>query len=299
MPEVRTPPVIDAPAAARCRWCGAPLDDHSAHLAGRTRCVACGVATTDPFPTPAQLDAAYSTWYRPEGGRFSGPGDRLLRRTRGRLATRVDRLAPPGPVLDVGSGDGTLVAALRAAGREAHGLERGDRELAAIDAPQAAIVFWHSLEHLPEPAEALAHAAALLEPGGLLVVAIPNAASLQAAVFGDAWLALDPPRHLTHIPAGALVERCRELGLHVRRVSYVRGGQVLFGWLHGLVGRLPGHPDLYDAIRRPDARRTGLRGPRRTATLAAGVALAPVAVLAAAAEVLLRRGGTVCVEAVR
>src|SRR6478609_4143145 len=145
MPEVRTPPVIDAPAAARCRWCGAPLDDRSAHLAGRTLCVACGVATTDPFPTSEQLDAAYSIWYRPDGGRFSGPGDRLLRRTRGRLATRVDRLAPPGPVLDVGSGDGTLVAALRATGREAHGLERGDRELAGIDEPQAAIVFWHAL----------------------------------------------------------------------------------------------------------------------------------------------------------
>ena len=202
-------------------------------------------------------------------------------------------------MLDVGSGDGTLVAALRATGREAHGLERGDRELDGIDESQAAIVFWHALEHLPEPAEALAHAAALLEPGGLLVVAIPNAASLQAAVFGDAWLALDLPRHLTHITARALVERCRELGLHVRRVSHVHGGQVLFGWLHGLVGALPGHPDLYDAIRRPEARRSAVSGPHRAATLAAGVALSPVAALAAAAEVLLRRGGTVCVEAVR
>ena len=28
----------------------------------------------------------------------------------------------------------------------------------------------------------------------------------------------------------------------------------MFGWLHGLVGMLPGHPDLYDAIRRCEAR---------------------------------------------
>ncbi|MEA2295460.1 MAG: hypothetical protein QOE86_3099 [Solirubrobacteraceae bacterium] len=296
---MRTPPVIDAPAAARCRWCGAPFGARAEHLAGRTRCPDCGVATTDPFPTPEELDAAYASWYRPDAGRFSGPGDKLLRRTRAQLARRVDDLAPPGSVLDVGSGDGTLVAALRAAGRAAEGLERGDRDLAAITEPQAAVVFWHSLEHLPEPAQALAHAASLLVPGGLLVIAAPNAASLQARVFGDRWFALDLPRHLTHVTADALVARCGELGLQVGRVSHVRGGQVLFGWLHGLVGLLPGHPDLYDAIRRPEARRTGLRGRRRGLALAGAVALAPVAVAGAVAEVLLRRGGTVHVEAVR
>jgi SAM-dependent methyltransferase len=291
MPRVRTPP--------DCRWCGAPLDGRARRLRGRTVCAACGVATTDPFPTAAELDAAYSTWYRPQAGRFSGPGDRLLQRTRARLAARVDELAPAGPVLDVGSGDGTLVRALRSRGRAAEGLERGDRDLADVAGPQAAVVFWHALEHLPEPATALAHAASLLAPGGLLVVAVPNAGSLQAALFGDRWFALDLPRHLTHITAHALVRRCRELGLEIRRVSHLRGGQVLFGWLHGLVGLLPGHPDLYDAIRRPEARRTALAGPRRLGTLAAAVVLLPVAALGAAVEVALRRGGTVHVEARR
>src|SRR4051794_34733573 len=135
MPAVSRPPLFDAPAAGavtRCRWCGAPFDARAEHLAGRTRCAACGVATTDPFPTPEQLDAAYGAWYRPDAGRFSGPGDRLLARTRARLAARVDDLAPPGPVLDVGAGDGTLVAALRGAGREALGLERGSRDVAHV-----------------------------------------------------------------------------------------------------------------------------------------------------------------------
>jgi hypothetical protein len=62
---------------------------------------------------------------------------------------------------------------------------------------------------------------------------------------------------------------------------------------------LPGHPDLYDAIRRPEARRTALAGPRRLGALAAAVVLLPVAVLGAAVEVALRRGGTVHVEARR
>jgi hypothetical protein len=285
------------PPPPDCRWCGAPLDGTARRLAGRTVCARCGVATTDPFPAAAELDAAYADWYRPHAGRFSGPGDALLRALRGRFASRIDEAAPPGPVLDVGSGDGTLVRALRARGRRAEGLERGDRDLAQVTEPQAAVVFWHSLEHLPEPAAALRHAAGLLAPDGLLGVAVPNAASLQARLFGDRWLALDLPRHLTHITARALRRRIEELGLRVTRESHTRGGQVLFGWLHGLVGLLPGHPDLYDAIRRPAARRTRLGGRARLAALATAVVLLPVAALGAAVEVALRRGGTVLVEA--
>jgi hypothetical protein len=73
----------------------------------------------------------------------------------------------------------------------------------------------------------------------------------------------------------------------------------LFGWLYGLVGSLPGRPDLYDAIRRRQARSRPMTGRTRAVALAAGVALFPVAALATMVEVALRRGGTVYVEAHR
>ena len=114
----------------------------------------------------------------------------------------------------------------------------------------SAVIFWHSLEHLRQPVRALRHAADLLVPGGVLIIAVPNAASLQARLFGDRWLALDLPRHLVHITPPALLSQLTTWGSGSSKSSYLRGGQVLFGWLHGLVGRLPGHPDLYDAIRR-------------------------------------------------
>jgi SAM-dependent methyltransferase len=275
-------------------------------LAGRTRCRSCRVATTQPWPRAEELERAYAGWYRPQEGRFSGPGDALLRRSRAWLARRLLRIAPDGPVLDVGAGEGTLVQALRGAGREALGLERRahgehvvDRDISELDRGWAAVVFWHSLEHLPDPARALREAARLLAPGGVLVVALPNADSLQARVFGDRWFALDIPRHLVHVPAGALLERVRELGLSVERVSYLRGGQVVFGWLHGLVGSLRGRPDLYDAIRRRSARRRPLSAPRRAALLAAATLLLPLAAACAGVEVALRRGGSVYLEARR
>ena len=292
-------------APASCVWCNASLVPSGTRLAGRTRCNFCGAATTDPWPDRAELQRAYAR-YRPESGRFSGVGDALLRRTRGRLAARIDRLAPPGAVLDVGAGDGSLLDALAARGREAVGLEPEprrpdvrDADVTELDEDWSGIVFWHSLEHLPRPGAAIDHAASRLRPGGAMVVAVPNTSSLQARIFGDRWFHLDLPRHLVHLPAQALSARLEALGLTVTRISHWRGGQALFGWLHGLVGSLPGRPDLYDAIRRPEARSRPMSPLRRVAALGAGTALFPVAALATAIEICARRGGTVYMEARR
>jgi hypothetical protein len=286
-----------------CAWCGAPLRGGE-RLTGRRRCPACGVASAEPWPTGAELDRAYAGAYRPQSGRFAGIGDALLRRTRSALARRLDRIAPPGRILDVGAGDGVLLDALRRVGREAVGLERqsGRADIAAADLSEiegawAAVVFWHSLEHLPEPGAALERAAALLAPEGILVIAAPNSDSLQARLFGDRWLALDMPRHLVHLTGGALRKRLLGLGLRIERVSYLRGGQVLFGWLDGLVGALPGRLRLYDAIRRPEARFDPLSNRRRWAALLSAALLLPAALAATAIEVIARRGGSVYVEA--
>jgi SAM-dependent methyltransferase len=288
-----------------CAWCDASLADGE-RLAGRTRCRHCGAATTSPWPSPEELERAYGGFYRPPGGRFSGPGDRVLRRLRAWLARRLDGIAPPGPVLDVGAGDGVLVEALTARGRKAVGLERQARpprveagELTDTGGEWAAIVLWHSLEHLPAPGRALDHAARILDDRGVMILAVPNADSLQARTFGDRWLGLDLPRHLVHVPARALLDRLRAAGLRVERVSHMRGGLVVFGWLHGLVGLLPGRPDLYDAIRRPPARERPLSPAARAGALAAAAALLPLAVAAALLEAALRRGGSVYVEARR
>ena len=297
---------INARATVQCAWCDRRFVSTDEYLTGRVRCARCGVATTSPWPSDEQLSAAYADWYRPESGRFSGLGDKVLRRTRSALADRLHRILPPGPVLDVGAGDGTLVGAFVRRGREAVGLEPyasgphiRNAEIEEVDGNWSAIIFWHSLEHLRQPARALGHAATLLSPGGRLVIAVPNATSLQARVFGDRWLALDLPRHLVHLSPPALLSKVEALGLRVERVSYMRGGQVVFGWVHGIVGRLPGHPDLYDAIRRDEARQAAQSPAFRLYALGAGVAALPFALAATAVEVAARSGGTIYVEARR
>jgi len=297
---------INARATVQCAWCDRWFDSTDEYLTGRVRCARCGVATTSPWPSDEQLSAAYADWYRPESGRFSGLGDKVLRRTRSALADRLHRILPPGPVLDVGAGDGTLAGAFVRRGREAVGLEPyasgphiRNAEIEEVDGTWSAIIFWHSLEHLRQPARALGHAATLLSPGGRLVIAVPNATSFQARVFGDRWLALDLPRHLVHLSPPALLSKVEALGLRVERVSYMRGGQVVFGWVHGFVGKLPGHPDLYDAIRRSEARQATHNPVLRLYALTAAVAALPFALAATAVEVAARSGGTIYIEARR
>ncbi|MBK5116214.1 MAG: class I SAM-dependent methyltransferase [Thermoleophilia bacterium] len=292
-------------AATECAWCGNTFGEGAGSLAGRTRCSLCGAATTDPLPTAEELDAAYGDWYRPDGERrFSFAGDAILRFTRGRLAGRIDQISPAGPVLDVGAGDGTLIDELQARGREATGLERGsgradfrDEPLSAIDGQWAAVIFWHSLEHLPDPGDAIREAARLLGSGGIIAVAVPNNDSIQARAFGDRWLHLDLPRHLVHLSADSLEDGLRQAGFEIERVSFARAGQIVIGWLHGLVGKLPGQPNLYQALRRRQARIAPQSAGKRAYALVAAVALLPFAALAGIAEIIMRRAGTVYIEA--
>jgi SAM-dependent methyltransferase len=292
--------------AGRCVWCGATLGE-AGRRHGRAECARCGTATTDPVPDAESLDAAYGDWYWPQAGkRFSLVGDALLRRSRAAMAERIDQVAPPGPILDVGAGEGTLLDALRSRGREASGLERNsdradieNRPIAEVEGRDryAAIVFWHSLEHLGDPGDTATEAARLLRPGGVIVIAVPNYASLQASVFGDRWLHLDLPRHLVHLTSGALTSGLEERGFEVASVSQTRAGQVVIGWLDGLVASLPGGLNLYHSLRRKSARRIEIGPGKRAAAIAAGVILFPVAFACSAFEILSRRSGTVYVEA--
>lgn len=292
-------------AATECVWCGRPLDARARRLTGRTICGSCGTGTTDPLPDPESLDAAYGDWYWPSSGkRFGLVGDRMLRRSRASMAARIDEVAPPGPVLDVGAGEGTLIDALKARGREARGLERlpSREDIVDLSLPEveqddfAAIIFWHSLEHLPDSGPVMRAAAERLRPGGVAFVAVPDLSSPQARFFGDRWIHLDLPRHLVHLTTASLTAGMEANGLEVTATSRTRGGQNLIGWLDGFVAMLPGGLNLYQALRRKQARRIPLNPVQRLLSITAGVLLAPVALVCAAVEVACRRSGTIYVE---
>ena len=60
------------------------------------------------------------------------------------------------------------------------------------------ITLWHVLEHLPKLDTHIQLFRKLLKPNGLLIIAVPNYKSYDAAHYKEFWAAYDVPRHLWH-----------------------------------------------------------------------------------------------------
>ena len=230
-----------------------------------------------------------------------------------RLALLGTLVAPPARLLDAGAGQGRFVAAARAAGYAATGIEPSRRGLArarargvslipaTIDTAPIpagsldAVTLWHVLEHTEDPAAALQRIAGWLVPGGVLLVAVPNLASLQARIGGPRWFHLDVPRHRTHFTPAGLDRLLRSQGLEPVSVQHQLLEHNLYGMWQSIVNRLTRHPSyLFNLLKR-----NAPLSVRDLAITALGLGLAPTAAVAEVGAGLARRGGTIAVLARR
>jgi SAM-dependent methyltransferase len=251
-----------------CRVCG----NSSGNLLHRARemfagtrdefdyveCAACGTLQIREVP---DLGPYYSGDYYslrpPERAAAVGLGRRLAYRAgsflRGRVAgyysgrrlrfgfpaylkdTRLDlRLAPDSPILDVGSGAGEALLALRRLGfRDLVGVdpfvaeeivyESGVRvlkaELSDLTRRFDLVLANHSLEHVADARAALRDIHRVLKPGRYAVVRIPVVAWAWKE-FGVNWVQLDPPRHLFLYTADTFKSLAEEAGFAVDEVAY-------------------------------------------------------------------------------
>jgi SAM-dependent methyltransferase len=211
-----------------------------------------------PRPTPAEVAGFYEVDYYTHGDAVGTLGMArpigLADRVRRHLAWRVDRGAPLSDArvlalaagsaapaaLDVGCGNGRLLAVLRAESWATAGVEPDPAACAvaaqkgldvypgvAEDLPPEVcgrrydvIVMMHVLHQCLDPIRALREAGALLKPGGALVVEVPNNAALGLGQAGTAWPWLDVPRHLSFFTAKSLALACEAVGLVAGRPEY-------------------------------------------------------------------------------
>jgi SAM-dependent methyltransferase len=141
----------------------------------------------------------------------------------------------PGPgrgraLLDVGCGDGAFLHLARACGWVVQGLEPdpvaaaaarqrglsvhcgGLDTLAGQTSCVDLITLSHVIEHLHDPATALADCRRLLKPGGTLWLSTPNLDAAGHQRFGRHWRGLEAPRHLVLFTASGLERLLAEAG---------------------------------------------------------------------------------------
>jgi SAM-dependent methyltransferase len=190
------------------------------------------------------------------------------RATARRLLGLIGRHVPAGRLLDVGCGHGLLLDEARRLGydvaglelsrmasehaREVLGLEVAEETLeaaAARDARYDVVVLADVLEHLDDPAAALAGCASMLAEGGVLCVVTPDPASATARIAGDRWWGL-VPAHTCLLPRRTLRELLAATGLVISNdVPLVRSFALRY-WLAGLSERGGGAARVLRAVAR-------------------------------------------------
>lgn len=205
-------------------------------------CRECRLIRLYPWPSPQEIKDYYpdNYWFDPSAGHADQLADlwrRFVLRDHVNFVRRaIEDSGLEGPILDVGCGGGLFLRELHLPPGRVFGLDF------SIDAARvawatngvpvacgalprspfrrgafSAITMFHVLEHLYDPAAYLEAAHRLLAPGGRLVVQVPNAASWQFLLFGEAWNGLDIPRHLIDFKEQDLVNLLEYSGFEVLR----------------------------------------------------------------------------------
>lgn len=139
-----------------------------------------------------------------------------------------------GKLLDVGCGHGAFLYQLGKLGWEVSGVEPdevaaqiarkqfglnifcGPLEEAQLPASTfEAIVFRHSLEHIPFPLKVMEECWRILKPGGKVHIFTPNVESLGHSLFKFKWRGLEPPRHLHIYSLNSIISLLKKVGFTI------------------------------------------------------------------------------------
>lgn len=213
-------------------------------------CLDCGHLFADPSPRPAFIVSLYEAVEDPLYDEESeGRCKNFIP-----ILKRLARLAPArGKLFDVGAATGLLLdlarrdgwqvdgidasawAARRAAERRGIPLRQGPFEKADLaESSYQAVTMVDLIEHTPTPRAAVAKAASILVPGGVLCLVTPDIHSPAARLAGRRWWHLRPG-HLAYFSRSSLDALLRSAGFRVvlrRRYAWTFSA-------HYLVSRFP------------------------------------------------------------
>jgi 2-polyprenyl-3-methyl-5-hydroxy-6-metoxy-1,4-benzoquinol methylase len=207
-------------------------------------CDACSLRFTQDVPAEAAIGKYYqSENYISHTNTNKGLVNRLYHMVRNYTLGSKKKLVQSvtgrntGNLLDVGAGVGAFAGFMRQHGWQVTGLEPdGETRKRAqeqhritlqdtsdlFQLPAAhydAITMWHVLEHVHRLHEYLEQLKSLLKPEGVLMIAVPNYTSHDAAYYQAQWAAYDVPRHLYHFSPASMRSLLQQHGLQVKAIK--------------------------------------------------------------------------------
>lgn len=205
-------------------------------------CVNCGFKFTNPRPEEDEIGRYYESQdYISHSNSSKGIFNKTYQLVRKyAIDGKVKMLESLGPdqkkVLDIGSGTGEFLSALKRAGWETMGLEPNDKarqfaqqkyhlqmghtsqiaelEIGSMDV----ITMWHVLEHVHKLNEIVKQLKRILKPNGNLLIAVPNVTSFDADLYKKEWAAFDVPRHLYHFSKEHIELLFEKVGMKVVKI---------------------------------------------------------------------------------
>lgn len=296
----------------RCPLCGGPMRSALAGVADSLtgeqfaidRCSTCGVRQT--VPPPHDVARYYRGYYGNRHGITAAY--RVWRRVL--LLRRIAGTGGGRRLLDVGCGDARFLLAAQRQGWQVAGTEIEPQQAAEqnldvrrdvgdfpADAPFDCVTFWHSLEHLPCPADTLRRVYERLRPGGHVFIAVPDAGGWQARLFALRWLHLDVPRHLFHFDRRSLPRLVESTGFTLVGRWHHEIEYDLIGWSQTALNLVAGEPDVFMnmMMNRPVRASHLAQAIHLGAGLLLTAAAIPITLLSSAAG----RGGTLIVAATK
>jgi 2-polyprenyl-3-methyl-5-hydroxy-6-metoxy-1,4-benzoquinol methylase len=222
------PPKVPALSEAKCPACAAPAT-HWATKDGY-RLARCGSCRTVVARVDGRTDAGaadYTRYHSAADYRVATAAQAAL----DALVNSARRYRRLGGWLDIGFGEGALLATAERCGWNCAGVEVSPHALAlgknrrwTVLHPDEAgeafpagafdvVTLVEVIEHLTDPVRVLGQAVGWLRPGGLLFATTPNADSLNRRWLGPAWSVFCPPEHLTIWSPRGLRRTLRSLGV--------------------------------------------------------------------------------------
>ncbi len=203
-----------------------------------SQCAECGFKFTNPVPRETDLPKYYeSDEYISHSNASTGLINRIYQSVRKHSIKKKVKIATTklarGEALDIGCGTGDFLNEMLNGGWNVKGIEPNDTArnsainnygLDIYDESQLfefrensfdVITMWHVLEHVYNLERHLTQIKMILRKEGRLVIALPNADSLDAAIYKNFWAAYDVPRHLYHFNQSSLRRLMENFGFEI------------------------------------------------------------------------------------